>query len=297
MDFKRIETILVLTFLALNIFLLSTYFDKNYNDFYQNSSNSELNFVDEMNKSNIKLPVFQNEKNKVPYIQAETNELLAENHNQLSNQTGVIEENGSIYSSILSNPIVLSEDKNLTSKDIEKLNDFVKSDQVLFGSEYQFFRYLKSNQQIVYVQIANNIPITDGTSEIVFHLDSNKKVISYEQNYAGPVTVQGDSRELITDKNAVDILYQNNEISADTTVKKPILSYYRTLNLEELSMYAPVWYVEVVSSTDTQVKRVDAINGSILKSSMLDMPHSDEKDKTSDKESAELRSRDRKSVV
>ncbi|WP_192987933.1 two-component system regulatory protein YycI [Carnobacterium mobile] len=291
MDFKRIETILVLTFLALNIFLLSTYFDKNYNDFYQNSSNSELNFVDEMNKSNIKLPVFQNEKNKVPYIQAETNELLTENHNQLSNQTGVIEENGSIYSSILSNPIVLSEDKNLTSKDIEKLNDFVKSDQVLFGSEYQFFRYLKSNQQIVYVQIANNIPITDGTSEIVFHLDSNKKVISYEQNYAGPVTVQGDSRELITDKNAVDILYQNNEISADITVKKPILSYYRTLNLEELSMYAPVWYVEVVSSTDTQVKRVDAINGSILKSSMLDMPHSDEKDKTSDKESAELRSR------
>jgi len=66
---------------------------------------------------------------------------------------------------------------------------------------------------------------------------------------------------VITDKNAVDILYQNNEIATDSIVKKPVLSYYRTLNLEELSMYAPAWFIEIESSTDTQTKRVDAIMG------------------------------------
>lgn len=281
MDFKRIEIIFVLTFLALNVFLLVTYFDKNYNDFSENDSNVQVNFIDEMDKANIKLPKFQNETNKVPYVQTEANDLLTENRDKLSNQTRIVEENGALYSSILSNPIALSQEKNLTSKDIEKLNEFVKSDQILFGKEYQFFRYVPSSQQIIYAQIANNIPITDGTSEIIFHLDSNKQVISYEQRYAGPVTVQGESRELITDKNAVDILYQNNEIPADTTVKKPILGYYRTLNLEELSMYAPVWFVEVVSSTDTQAKRVDAINGNIIKSSSIETPLTEEKDASS----------------
>ena len=281
MDFKRIEIIFVLTFLALNVFLLVTYFDKNYNDFSENDSNVQVNFIDEMDKANIKLPKFQNETNKVPYVQTEANDLLTENRDKLSNQTRIVEENGAIYSSILSNPIALSQEKKLTSKDIEKLNDFVKSDQILFGKDYQFFRYIPSGQQIIYAQIANNIPITDGTSEIIFHLDSSKQVISYEQRYVGPVTVQGESRELITDKNAVDILYQNNEIPADTTVKKPILGYYRTLNLEELSMYAPVWFVEIDSSTDTQAKRVDAINGTIIKSSSTETPPSEEKDDSS----------------
>lgn len=273
MDFKRIEIIFILTFLALNAFLLSTYFDKSYNDFSSNSSNSEVNFIEEMSKSAIELPTFQDEKNKVPYVQAEANDLLAESYS-LTNQTGIIEEKGSIFTTILSSPILLTEEKEFNAKDIDKLTSYVKNNQALSDKDYQFFRYIKNSQQVIFTQIANNIPIADGTSEVIFHLDNSKNVISYEQSYAGPVTVQGESRELITDKSAIGILYQNNEIPADTTVKKPVLSYYRTLDLEELSMYAPAWFVEIESSTDTQVKRVDAINGTVLKVPTLEQPQS-----------------------
>ena len=279
MDFKRIEIIFILTFLALNAFLITTYFDKSYNDFSSNTPNSEVNFTEEMAKLNIDLPIFQNEKNKVPYVQADANILLESNYDKLRSQTGKIEDKGTILTSILSSPILLTQDKEFTTKDIDKLTLFVKSNQILFGKDYQFFRYIKNSQQVIFSQIANNIPIADGTSEIIFHLDNTKEILSYEQTYAGPVTVQGESRELITDKNAVDILYQNNEISADTRVKKPVLSYYRTLNLEELSMYAPAWFVEIESSTDVQVKRVDAINGTILKVPTLEQPQSVTKSK------------------
>ncbi|WP_414839409.1 two-component system regulatory protein YycI [Carnobacterium sp. TMP28] len=273
MDFKRIEIIFILTFLALNAFLLSTYFDKSYNDFSSNSSNSEVNFIEEMSKSAIELPTFQDEKNKVPYVQAEANDLLAESYS-LTNQTGIIEEKGSIFSTILFSPILLTAEKEFNAKDIEKLTSYVKNNQALSAKDYQFFRYIKNSQQVIFTQIANNIPIADGTSEVIFHLDNSKNVISYEQSYAGPVTVQGESRELITDKSAIGILYQNNEIPADTTVKKPVLSYYKTLDLEELSMYAPAWFIEIESSTDTQVKRVDAINGTVLKVPTLEQPQS-----------------------
>lgn len=293
MDFKRIEIIFVLTFLALNIFLLTIYFDKSYYDFSSNGSNPEVNFTEEMSKSNIELPAFKDEINKVPYVQAEANDLLVESQNQLSNQKGKIEEKGSVFVSVLASPVELTKEKEFTAKDIEKLTSFVKSNQILFGKDYQFFRYIKNSQQAIFTHVANNIPIADGTSEVIFQLDDSKKVVSYKQSYAGPVTVQGESRELITDKSAVGILYQNNEISADTIIKKPVLSYYRTLDLEELSMYAPAWFIEIESNTDTQVMRVDAINGTILKVPTIEQPQSVTKNRlksSTEADSATLRS-------
>lgn len=267
MDFKRIQIIFIVTFLFLNTFLLFSYLDKNKN-YYTSSSNQVIDFMEEMENENIKLPKFSETENKVPYVQAETNNLLEENIDQLKNRSGTVEKDGSLYSSLLSNPLTLSEEMKLTKEDIEQLDEFVSTDQVLFGEEYRYFGYSSADQKIKYVQIANNIPIADGTSEITFHLNDKKQVISYDQTYAGPVTVQGESRVLITDKNAVEILYQNDEIPANATVRKPILTYSKTLSLQKLSMYAPIWYVEVVNSGNTEYKRVDALNGSIIRSNM-----------------------------
>lgn len=266
-DFKRIEIIFILTFLALNAFLLLTYFGSTENDFSRSSPNVSIDLAGEMEEENITLPDFDEIEHELAYVQADHNTLLEDNIGTLSAQTGRIEDEGSLYVSLLSDPIAISEELNseLSAEELEALNEFVNSDRVLFGDQYQFLRYIPGNQQIIYSQLANNIPITDGTAEIIFYLDSNGSVYSYEQSYAGPVTVQGEGRNLITDKNAVEILYQNNEIQSDSVVSKPILSYYRTLNLDDLSMYAPVWYIEVRNNSETVVKRVDAINGSIVR--------------------------------
>lgn len=233
------------------------------NTFTENMMN-QVNLLEEMQEENIGLPSFEDETHKVPYIQAEKNNLLEENSPSLTKQTGIIENNGSLYVSILSDPIKLSAEDKLTDADLETLNEFVKSEAILFGNEYQFIRYVPSTRQIIYGQIANNIPIVDGTAEIIFHLNGKKEIISYEQKYVGPISVQGESRTLITDQDAVEILYQNNEISTGADVKKPLLTYSRTLQLEDLSMYVPVWLVEIETSTGTIVKRVDAVNGTIV---------------------------------
>lgn len=263
MDFKKIEIIFIITFLFLNGYLLYRLFENNQNVFTENMMN-QVNLIEEMRAENIDLPNFEDEVHEVPYIQAEKNDLLEENSPRLTNQTGIIENNGSLYASILSDPIQLSEADELTDEDLKTLNDFVNSEAVLFGSDYQFIRYIPSQRQIMYGQIANNIPIVDGTAGIVFHLNGNKEIISYEQKYVGPISVQGESRTLITDQDAVEILYQNNEIPTGATVSKPLLTYSRTLQLEDLSMYVPVWLVEIESSTGTNAKRIDAVNGNII---------------------------------
>ena len=263
MDFKRIEWIFIVTFLFLNAFFLYQISAKNQDNF-TGSQTGQVDLVAEMENQGITLPKFDNEEYKIPYVQAEANNLLEENKGELTKQTGTMDDTGLLYVSILSNPITLSSTENLSSTDIQKINAFLKSSNVLFGKEYEFIRYMPNIKQIIYGQVANNVPIADGTATITLHLSGDKEIISYEQTYAGPVTVQGESRTLITDKNAVEILYQNTKIAADSKVGKPLLTYYRTLNLDELSMYAPVWSVEVESGTDSHIEWVDAVSGSVL---------------------------------
>lgn len=271
MDFKKIEIIFIVTFLVLNGYLLYRVLD-NYENGFTGNAATQINLVQEMKDETIELPEFEDEEHDVPYVQAAANNLLEENAEQLTKQTGVIEDNGSLYASILSDPIQLSEGEELTTKDIATLSEFVLSDVILFGDEYQFIRYVPSTRQIIYGQVANNIPIVDGTSNIIFHLNGKKEIISYEQTYAGPVTVQGQSRKLITDQDAVEILYQNSEVPSGAKVRKPLLIYNRTLSLEDLSMYVPVWLVEVVTSTDTIIKKVDAVNGNVIQEATNETP-------------------------
>ena len=132
MDFKRIQIIFIITFLFLNTFLIFTYLDKNKN-YYTSSSNQLIDFMEEMENENIKLPKFSETENKVPYVQAETNSLLEDNIDKLKNRSGTVEKDGSLYMSLLSNPLALSEEQELTKEDIELLDEYVLSDQVFFG--------------------------------------------------------------------------------------------------------------------------------------------------------------------
>lgn len=263
MDFRRVETILIIAFLLVNVFLLSTFYSRSDMN-YAASGSETINMVREMENQGIQLPEFTEEEHELPYLQADEHNLLAENASRLSDQTGNVNQDGSLYSSILSNPVALSGEEQLTEDDLARLDAFIQSGQVLFGDQYVLFQYRPNSQRIIYTQAVNGVPIADGTSSITLHMDSAGQVISYEQTFAGPMTAQGTTHPLITDRTAVELLFQNNEIPSGAKVARPVLTYYRTLALEDLSMYAPVWYVRIQTDSGVEEIRVDAINGSII---------------------------------
>lgn len=277
MDFKRIEVIFIIAFFFLDIFLLVGYYNRTDTN-YASSPSQSLNLLNEMSSQKIQLPDFSEEKLSVAYVQADVQDLLKENRDKLSQQTGKISENDSLYVSILSNPIQLSGQKKLTEEDRKALDQFVQSDQVLFGREYQFFQYQPENGRVIYNQVVNGLPIADGTSSVVLYLDSSQQVISYEQRYAGPMTEQGSKAELISDRKSVETLFQNNYISQNATVERPVLTYYQTLKLEDLSMYAPVWYIRIKESSGSEVLRVDAIDGKIITMDPMEKPENPSKE-------------------
>src|SRR5699024_4700975 len=55
-------------------------------------------------------------------------------------------------------------------------------------------------------------------------------------------------------------------------------TYRRALHLEDLSMYSPVWLVEVERSSERNLFRVDAVNGTIIKQPSVLSDSSDEQE-------------------
>lgn len=265
MDFKKIESIFLITFLFLNIYLLISFLNRSDLQ-YASTAPDQVNLIREMEQIGIELPSLTEEVREAYYVQADRNDLLEENVDQLENQAGSIAQDGTFYTSILSDPIEIegNPDDGFTEADYATLDAFIDSGAVLFGEEYEYLRYDNAENRFVYAQQVEGLPVADGTSEISLIYGSDGTIISYQQSYAGPMTNQGSPIEVISDRQAILALFQSDQIGSNSVVRQPILSYHRTLHLEDLSMYGPIWYIPVTDSTGERILRVDAFERTII---------------------------------
>jgi regulatory protein YycI of two-component signal transduction system YycFG len=271
-DFRRIKIIFIITFAALNVYLLSVLLEKNATTLSFGSESTTLNIEEAMKADDISFPTLSTDQEKIPLLKTDKGGTLEADQAKLVNQTTVFEEGA--LSSILSEPIPLKLDSdNLAVVDRTPITQFISEGNVLHGAEYRFLTYLPLRRQLIYAQVANNVPIGDNTGSITFNLDPDYEVISYEQTYAGAAEVQGNSRSVISQKRAVEALYLNNQIPVDSTVRMVQLAYYRTLSLSDMDIYSPMWYIEIeIENAPVEIRRVDALTGSIITSPTVTFP-------------------------
>ena len=272
MDFKRIKIIFIITFTLLNIYLFGILLEKNETTLRFGDGSATLNIEEAMKDDSIDFPTLSTEMEKVPLIKTAKGNTLEEDQKTLTNQTTHYEEG--VLHSTLSEPIQLEWEGTAPSSDDRKpIKDFIAAGNILYGSDYSFFTYLPVRKQLVYTQVTNNIPIADGTGSIIFSLNDENEIISYEQTYAGDAEVQGSSRNVISEKTALESLYLNNQIPANASIRMMHLAYYRTLSLSDMDIYSPMWYVEIaVENSPVDVKRVDALTGTIISSPTVVVP-------------------------
>src|SRR5699024_563577 len=193
------------------------------------------------------------------------------------------------YESFPSNPIELEGNpaEGFLEEDYELISEFILSDEVMYGSEYHFVRYDEEGRRFIYNQFVDGIPIEDGTSEISLFVNDTGEIYAYEQTYAGPSTRQGDALELIDATRAIEVLFLNNEILQGSKIGTPLLSYQRALHLEDLSMYSPIWLIDIETSSEINTYRVDAVNGTIIKQPVTPPSLSEEDDSNNDNDETE----------
>lgn len=270
MDFKRSAIVLIVCFFFLDVFLFGLVWQKRAET--RTRLNTSINVLDQMKQDGITLPTLTANSESIPIVQL-TPVTLDSKNTSLQNQIITSEKNG--ISSQLVNPIQLNLGNSITAESFNELTEFVNSKQVLFGDQYVWSAYNPTTKKVVYTQKADKVSIMDGTSQIVFTVNANDQVVSYEQNYAGTVQVLGSERAVITAQRAVEILYLAGRISSKSTVLSVKLSYYQSLVLKDFSIYSPAWYVEIRQSDGQLIaRRVDAIHGTVLSNETVETSNS-----------------------
>ena len=262
MDFRRSKLVLIISFLFLDLFLFGIFWQMKKE--VKTPLNASINVMEQMRTDGITVTGVNTTVESLPIIQiSPTN--IDSLVNTLPSQIATYEKG--IISSQLLAPIQLTIDTNstVTMDQFAELTTYVESGSIINGKQYTWFNYNPTTRKVIYAQRANQIPVMDGSSQIIFTLNVNNQVISYEQTFAGTPEILGSNRVLITSQKAMEVLYLAGRIPTRSTVSVVRLSYYKSLGLKDLSIYSPAWYVEF-KQADGQiiVRRVDAIRGTVL---------------------------------
>ena len=262
MDFRRSTLVLIISFLVLDIFLLGMFWQMKNE--VKTPLNTSINVMEQMRTDGITVTGVNTTVESLPIIQI-TPTSIESQVNTLPSQVATYDK-GVISSQLLA-PIQLTLDANAnaTIENFAELTTYVESGSIIHGNQYTWFNYNPTTRKVIYAQRANQIPVMDGSSQIIFTLNANNQVISYEQTFAGNAEVLGTNRALITSQKAMEVLYLAGRIPTRSTVSVVRLSYYKSLSLKDLSIYSPAWYVEFKQADgQTLVRRVDAIRGTVL---------------------------------
>ncbi|WP_314449951.1 two-component system regulatory protein YycI [uncultured Granulicatella sp.] len=262
MDFRRSTLVLIISFLFLDIFLLGIFWQMKNE--VKTPLNTSINVMEQMRTDGITVTGVNTTVESLPIIQI-TPTSIESQVNTLPSQVATYDK-GVISSQLLA-PIQLTLDANAnaTIENFAELTTYVESGSIIHGNQYTWFNYNPTTRKVIYAQRANQIPVMDGSSQIIFTLNANNQVISYEQTFAGNAEVLGTNRALITSQKAMEVLYLAGRIPTRSTVSVVRLSYYKSLSLKDLSIYSPAWYVEFKQADgQTLVRRVDAIRGTVL---------------------------------
>ena len=266
MDFKRSAVVLIVCFFFLDLFLFGLVWQKRTDT--KNPLNTSINVIDQMKQDGITLPSLNATAESVPIIQV-TPEPIDTKLNTLLNQTITLDKN--VVTGQFVTPIQLDLSGSVSAESFEELTKLVENNQVAFGEYYTWSSYNPTTRKVIYTQKADKLTIMDGSSQIIFTINANDQVVSYEQIFAGTVQVLGKERELITAKKAVEILYLGGRINSKATVQSVKLSYYQSLVLKDFSIYSPAWYIEIRQADGQLIaRRVDAIHGTILANETLE---------------------------
>ncbi|AMB92201.1 hypothetical protein CYJ27_01145 [Aerococcus christensenii] len=272
MDFRRIENILIIAFFLLNTFLAYTLFGKNM--LMTSLSQDNINIEQELKANEINLTFdLSSEEGKEPFIAGKQQKLSTEGENRPQAQRLKWDKDtGQLYGEF-AHPIALkglkqvSDDPTrLPNEVLSPINKLLTEGSIEEGESYRFLVYNRQRKMIYYGQVGyDDRLITDSTARLIFHLNDQNEIVSYEMSHIQKVQPQGQVRSLISSKKAVENLYLYNEIPSKSSVVSAQLSYQQTLRVEDIIVYKPVWAIVIrLDAHSLKTVYVDGINGTII---------------------------------
>lgn len=253
MDWSKIKTIFILTFLVLDVYLMYQYMvirNSNKYEFVTEASFEDKLKADEIDYVALpKLPI------KDQYVSAKPKSFNEEEVAKLKGQTITI-VGGTMIHSLFDKSIQLT-DKNEQTEIATLLKEFI-----LNGEEYQFGQIDDKKNTITYYQQYKSRPFYKNINgKLTFYLDKDKKLVSYEQTYLDGIEELTGEEDILSPLKAIETLHQKGLLKPKSKVTKVELGYSTAVQLAASQVLTPTWQI-VVDGEESLF--VNAFEGQII---------------------------------
>ncbi|GIN59578.1 hypothetical protein J8TS2_38970 [Lederbergia ruris] len=254
MDWGRIKTIFIIAFLILDIFLLTQLQVKR--EQYEVTADTTLE--ERLKADGIEYGDLPNETVKDHYLSADTMTFTKEMFKGLKDQHIQLEDGTIIHSQLK---------KSFPIEDFDKFLDLDKfvEENVLNGEQYAFWEYDKEDNSITYYQqVESKFIFMNQSAHIIFHLNEDGEVTSYDQTMLDPIkSISDEEEEVLLPIRAVEALYHRGAIS-DSEIIDVKLGYYTLVNMEATQVLTPTWHVLVEKDGERMDMLVNAYEGTVI---------------------------------
>lgn len=264
MDFRRIEWIFLIVFIGLDIFLATSYLQKNNNIVFSDDQTALTGdtVLKDMRDDNITVGSLSTKQSEGYYLSSQVADPLRSQLSSLSNQTYSYSPTTHTLRSEFGIPLLVAK-KNA----VAELKKYVKTaNNIIYGSQYQYSAGLSSDESIVFVQKTKHGLILDPQGQLIFKVSKNA-VLSYTQTYVGDLTVLREKQPTISSSAAVQLLYISSEIPENSKIIWCQLGYSELINVRGSVIYVPVWNVMVQhkGTKNESLKKVNALSSTVIK--------------------------------
>jgi len=233
MDWSRIKTIFILTFLVLNIYLVYQFM--NTRDAAQYEIIKEASLEEKLKNDSIRYPELPETK-KERYISVRTKVFKNEELDKTKGQVIDLGDGTSIEAK-LAKPIKLS-----SKFEPAELSGFIKSN-IFSGEQYKFWKKDDETKTITYYQQYDNKTFYyNSNARLTLYVNENNEVVSYRQTYLEVIDEQlSDEEELLTPLRAMETLYKKGLLKPKSEITKVELGYSTLVSLTASHVVTPTW--------------------------------------------------------
>ncbi|MBS4189861.1 two-component system regulatory protein YycI [Bacillus sp. FJAT-49705] len=245
MDWSRIKTIFILTFLVLDIYLMYEFFT--LKDSSQYEYITETSLEKKLQAAEIEYKELPKNHTKDMYLSAKpknfNNELIESlEKTKLKGQDLEVSTDNALKS-ILDKPYDLKD-----KFEVADVNSFVKNN-VLNGDQYRFWK--KEGSTIYYYQQFNDkVFYHNNNGQLAIYLTEENDIASYRQTMLEDIEEISKEEKIIQPLKAIEALYENNSLEPKSKITKVELGYFTFDQTSTTQVLTPAWRFVIEDKED-----------------------------------------------
>src|SRR5690625_4089161 len=259
MHWGQIKTLLILSFLILDIYLFMQFMEKKAESDIGVLEQQPSTIEEQLNNEDITFQDLPEQEYEEAFISVKQrmfkgDELRGFKRSELQD-TYLIDK--SFLMSALKDPIEIEED---TNKD--KLTE-IFNNVVYYPEEYSFWSWNKEFNVLIFFQNKMDRPVYYNQNGLVLlFLNEKNEITFFIQTMLGETETIAEKRKLIKPIRAIETLYDANELNSGDHITNVKIGFHTRVPFETgVQVFAPIWKVNV---NDEKNYFVNAIEGFIF---------------------------------